>query len=96
MFRNHPKDISSLVQQFLRNNSLETPMQQQRLVDSWEKVAGEVAARYTIEKRLKNQTLWIRLNSPALRSDLQMQRTSLINRLNHIAGAQIITDIRFC
>ena len=71
-------------------------MQQQRLLDSWEKVAGEVAARYTIEKRLKNQTLWIRLNSPALRSDLQMQRTSLINRLNHIAGAQIITDIRFC
>ena len=96
MFRKHPQDISLLVQQFLRTNSLDTPMQQQRLIDAWEEVAGPLVARHTEEKRLQNQTLWIRLDSPALRSDLQMQRTNLIAQLNKRAGAMIITDIRFC
>lgn len=79
----------------MRNQGLETPLLQRRLVNAWEEIAGETVARYTAEKQIRNQTLFIKLLNPALRSDLSMQKSLLITRLNDHVGAQIITDIRF-
>lgn len=95
MFKRHPRDISDVLRSFLRTNGLETPLLQRRLVDAWEEVAGEVVARYTEEKSIRNQTLWVKLSSPAMRADLQMRRTTLVNDLNAKVGAQVITDIKF-
>lgn len=94
MFKQHPRDISDVLSAFLRNNGLETPLLQRRLVDSWDEVAGDVVARYTEEKAIRNQTLWVKISSPALRYDLQMRRSDLVRDLNARVGAQIITDVR--
>ena len=94
MFRQHPRGISDVLSAFLRSNGLETPLLQHRLVDSWEEVAGSMVARYTEEKKISNQTLWVKISSPALRSDLQMRRSDLVRELNDRVGAQIITDIK--
>lgn len=93
MFRNRPKDISLLLQQFLRDNCLETPMLQQRLLNVWEEVAGDTVARYTEEKIIKNQKLIVKISNSALRADLQMKRTALKDALNKRVGAFIISDI---
>lgn len=93
MFRRHPKEIEGLVRQFLRINGLETPWLQRRLTEQWDEVAGNVVARYTEEKFVKNQTLWVKIGSPAVRADLQMRRSQLVTMLNERVGAQIITDI---
>jgi hypothetical protein len=52
--------------------------------------------RYTLNTYIYNQTLFVRLSSPALRSDLSMRRQDLISQLNTYVGSQVITDIRFC
>ena len=93
MFRNRPKDISVLLQQFLRDNCLETPMLQQRLLNVWEEVAGDTVAKYTEEKTIKNQKLIVKISNSALRADLQMKRTALKDALNKRVGAFIISDI---
>jgi hypothetical protein len=54
-----------------------------------------VIARYTLNTYIYNQTLYVRLSNPALRSDLSMMRTELVKKLNDVAGQQIIVDIRF-
>ena len=95
MFKRDIHDVSELVNAFLRQNGLETPLLQRRLIDSWGKVAGKVIERYTEEKYIRNQVLYIKLSRPALRSDLSMMRTVLVNRLNQEVGAKIIIDIRF-
>jgi hypothetical protein len=43
-----------------------------------------------------NQTLYVRLSSPALRAELSMRRQELTNKLNTYVGSQVIADIRFC
>ena len=96
MFRRDVKNIRELVLRNLRVQGLETPLLQKRLVDSWPEVAGPAIARYTREVRIHNQTLFVGLTVPALRSDLSMRRQEFVNKLNHHVGAQIITDIRFC
>lgn len=95
MFKRKALPLDQIVQQFLRESGLETPLQQKRLIDSWEKVAGKAVARYTQEKFIRNQTLFIKISNPALRADLSMMREELVNRLNQEIGSRLITDIRF-
>ncbi len=70
-------------------------MLQRRLIDSWGKVAGEITEKYTAEKFIRSQTLFVRIVNPALRSDLSMMKSELIRKLNEEVGSQIIWDIRF-
>lgn len=94
MFRREVKSISDLVQQFLRNEGLETPLLQKRLVDAWDTVVGPTIVRYTGDKFIKNQTLFVKIHNPALRQDLTMMRSQLVRRLNQMVGSQVITDVR--
>ena len=79
----------------LREQGLETPLMQKRLVEAWPEVAGPVVVRYTLNTYIYNQTLFVRLSNPALRSDLSMMRGELVKKLNDVVGEQVITDIRF-
>ena len=95
MFRRDVKNIKDLVMQNLRENGLETPLLQKRLVDAWPEVAGPSVARFTREVSIYNQVLYVKLSSPVLRTELSMRRQTFIDKLNHIVGTRIITDIRF-
>lgn len=78
----------------LRAQGLETPLLQKRLIDAWDTVAGPTVARYTTQKYIKNQTLYVRIANPALRQDLSMMRSQLLQRLNSHVGSMVIADIR--
>lgn len=82
------------MQQFIRDEGLETPLLQKRVIDSWEKVTGQVVAQYTGEKFIKNQVLFVKIINPALRQDLSMMRTQLTRRLNDAVGTTVISDVR--
>lgn len=95
MFRKKVRSIGELLPEFLRNEGLETPLQQKRLIDNWENVVGKTIANYCGEKFIKNQTLFVNLKNPALRADLTMNRSILVRQLNEQVGAQVIIDIKF-
>lgn len=95
MFRRKVQSMQTLLPDFLRRQGLESPLRQRRLLTSWDDVVGEPIARYTSERFIKNQTLFVKVNNPALRADLSMGRGILVKRLNECAGAQVIVDIKF-
>lgn len=95
MFKRDVKPIGELLLRALRNNGLETPLLQKRLIDSWPEVAGPVVQRYTQRLNIYNQVLYVSLSNPALRADLNMQRRQLVAKLNARVGSNIIVDIRF-
>lgn len=95
MFRRKVKSIADLLPEILRHEGLETPLRQQRLLSSWDEVVGKPIAQYSGERFIKNQTLFVKINNPALRADLTMGRSLLVRRLNEKAGGQVIVDIRF-
>lgn len=96
MFKREVKDIRELIMRNLRQQGLETPLLQKRLVEAWPKVAGSAIAAYTLNTYIRNQTLFVHLSSPALRADLSMRRQHFVALLNNEVHSQIITDIRFC
>ena len=95
MRRSKSETLDTLIGEFLRQEGLENPLNQYRLVDSWPKVVGPTIARYTGEVFIKNQTLFVKVKSAPLRNDLMMGRTNLVRQLNQHIGAQVIADIVF-
>ncbi len=95
MFKRDVKQIKDLLLQVLREQGLETPLLQKRLVEAWPEVAGPMVASYTLNTYIYNQTLYVRLSNPSLRADLSMRRSELTKKLNDAVGEQVITDVRF-
>lgn len=94
MFRRNVQTLDEVLMKMLRAQGLETPLLQKRLIDAWDMVAGPTVARYTTQKYIKNQTLYVRIANPALRQDLSMMRSQLLQRLNSHVGSMVIADIR--
>lgn len=96
MFKRNVVPIRDLIMRNLRQQGLETPLLQKRIMDAWPAIAGQNVAHYTQDTYIRNQTLFVRLTSPALRSDLSMRRQEYVRLLNEYVGNQVIADIRFC
>ena len=95
MFRRKVEVLDDVLNHFLRNEGLETPFLQRRLINAWEEIAGKTIAKYTQEKFNKNQTLFVKIINPALKADLTMMRSELIRKLNAYVGSMLIADIKF-
>ena len=78
---------------FLRSESLESPLNERRLINAWSEVMGPTIASYTRDISIKNQVLFVHLSSAVLRQELMMERKRLVQRLNEHVKAQVITDI---
>lgn len=95
MKRTNSESIGDLIRQYLRQQGLEAPLNEHRLLQGWTHVMGPIVARYTRDLVVRNQTLYVRLSSPVIRQELMMQRRELVTRLNAYVGAQVICDIVF-
>lgn len=94
MFKKKVLSVDEILPMVLREQGLETPLQQKRLIDSWDTVVGPTVARHTGDIFIKNQTLHVKIVNPALRQDLSMMRTQLVKRLNAAVGVFVISDVR--
>ena len=95
MFKRSSLLIRDIILKNLREQGLETPLLQKRLIDSWSEVMGQLIASYTDDLYIRNQTVFVKLKNPALRSELSLQRQEIVRRLNSHVGSQVIADVRF-
>lgn len=95
MKRKNAEQIGILIQNFLRQESLESPLNEQRLLSAWPEVMGPVIAQYTRNLFIKNQVLYVQLSSAALRQELMMGREIIVRNLNSHVRAQVISNIIF-
>ena len=95
MSRNDAEQIGEMIRKFFRQNGLESPLNEYRLVQAWKYVVGPAIARYTSNLYIKNQILYVHLTSSVLRQELMMGRELLVRNLNKQVGAQVIVNIIF-
>ena len=87
--------INNLLDLWLRNEGLETPLLQYKMIKGWAKVMGPTVAQYTKEVNIFNNTLRVKITSPALRQNLLMMRTEIARMMNDYVKAQIIQEVSF-
>ena len=95
MKRGETKSIAELVKVMCREEGLETPLNEYRLVQAWSQVLGPAVRSYTKELFIRNQILYVKVTSSVLRQELLMNRKTLVRKLNDHVKAQVITDIVF-
>ena len=95
MKRNDAQQIGDMIRRFFRQNGLESPLNEYRLVHAWNDVVGPVISRYTTNLYIKNQILYVHLSSSVLREELMMGRDMLVRNLNQQVGAQVKVNIIF-
>lgn len=95
MRRQKPQELSALMRAFLREEGLETPLNEYRATQAWPQVMGEAISRYTTGVDVHGGVMYVQLKSPALKANLMMSRQILVKRINDYVGAQVINNIIF-
>lgn len=94
MFRRKVKNLDDIMNTLLREQGLETPLLQRRVLDAWDEVVGPTISGMTADKFISNQTMMVKITNPALRNDLSMMRTEILSKLNSHVGQIVIYDLK--
>lgn len=95
MERHKSVPISGLLDLWLRNEGLETPLLHHRMIKGWPHVMGKTVAQYTGHIGIYGNTLRVQIKSPALRQNLLMMRTEIARKMNDYVKAQVIQEVTF-
>lgn len=94
MKRRTEQSIGQLVNAYLREEGLESPLNEFRLLNSWSEVMGKVVARYTGQLFIRNEVLYVEIKSAPLKADLLLQRSAIVEKLNGQVGFHVIKDLK--
>ncbi|MDD3078919.1 MAG: DUF721 domain-containing protein [Paludibacter sp.] len=87
--------LKEVIGQVLRENKLEKPLLEKRIIDAWPKVLGTNISKYTTDLSIRNKVLYVSLSSSVLRHDLFLSKEKILQSLNQSVGTEVIRDIVF-
>ncbi len=89
------QSIGDALRRFLRQEGLETPLNEHRLIAAWPEVVSKTVADRSKAVCIKGRVLHVQVTSAPLRESLVYNRRLLTDRLNAAVGAHVIDDITF-
>ncbi len=95
MKRSSAQSVGDIINQVLRQERLDTRLDEQRALALWPKLVGQGINRYTTDRSVKNGVLTFTISSAPLRNQLMLSRSSLIARINETLGREVIKEIIF-
>lgn len=87
--------LKDAISAFLKENNLESKLNETKVISAWEGVVGKLISRHTEQMYIKDRILFIKVDSAALREELSYQRSKLVKKLNLAAGIEAIDDLKF-
>ena len=87
------KPLGDLIKEFYELHKGPDYMDEIKVINSWSKVVGPFIASHTIDLSIKNNILFVRVDSDALRSELSYSKSLLMKNLNAIAGKEMVKEI---
>lgn len=83
------------VEQYLKAMGIDQKVLEQQILDKWEELMGDAVAKRTDSKEIRDEVLYLKINSSVMRSELFQMRSVIIKRVNDSAGFAIIKDVFF-
>jgi len=93
--KTNDRPLKDVVLEILKKYRLQDHLEETRLVGEWEKIAGKIIAAHTSGLYIKDGILFVKVDSAALRQELQYRKEKLIDILNKNAGKVLIREIIF-
>ena len=93
MSKHNEHSIRDAINHLLKTYKLDERLAERRLLNAWEEVMGRMIANHTKDLYVKHRQLFVTLDSAALRNELSMARTEIVQMMNEAAGAAVIDDV---
>lgn len=93
MRRSKTISLAEAMKDYIREMNLEGKLLEVNLINSWEEVVGKAISSRTGKVYVKDQVLYVHLNSSVVRNELLMLKEALKEKLNERAGKEVIKDI---
>lgn len=87
--------LKDVIDRWLKAYRLDGKMKEMDIIYAWPEMMGKAVANRTRQLTIKNQTLYLKMDSSVMREELSYGKQVIIERINQKAGFQIITDVWF-
>ena len=87
--------IGDIMDKLFKAYGLNDKMKEMDVIDAWEEMMGKAVANRTDKLFISNKVLHIKLNSSVMRDELSYGKQVIIERVNSVAGQEIVTDVWF-
>nr|WP_297410629.1 DUF721 domain-containing protein [uncultured Alistipes sp.] len=85
--------MGDLLKEFFSRPYIAAKVAEGKLPDTWREIVGERAAAETVELKLENRVLYVRIRSSILRSELFYQREALRREINERSGVKLVNVV---
>jgi predicted nucleic acid-binding Zn ribbon protein len=89
------KTIGELIPALLRKLGLERGVKEHEILGRWAEIVGPKIAEVSSAERIRDGKLWVAVNHPAWRNELNFMKAELIEKINRELGEAIVKDIIF-
>ena len=93
MKRTNAETVGDIINRLLKEENLDTKLNEQRLLNIWVEIVGPVVARYTSRRYIINKVLYVHITSAPLRNEISLHRSNMLRSLNEAIGSNTIVDI---
>ncbi len=89
------KSIGESIQSLFKQLGHEDKIKQYQVMQEWEKIVGAEISRVAKPERIQEKALIVKVASMSWRTELQMQKRQILQKIKEKIGDKIIVDIRF-
>jgi len=92
---NNSMHIGQAIQQLLNRYHIKSKFDEANLINSWESLVGKPVAKRTKRLYIRNKVLFVELESPALKNDLSIHKSKIIDLLQKEFGPEVVKELVF-
>ena len=89
------QELKSAINLFLKNNTLETGVNQNNALLIWESIVGDKIGQNTTPDKVEHGVLTVKVKNSTWRQELVFEKQNILTKLNLKLGNKTIREIRF-
>ncbi len=85
--------VADIIQQAISSTGNRDEYHKQQVCFLWGEVVGPYINKFTMRRFISGTVMHVYLSSAILKSELSFQKQALVQKLNSLAGKEVITDL---
>ncbi len=95
MRKANDKSLKEAIEQMLQVYKIKQRYDETAIIASWPELVGAPVANRTKEIFIRNQKLFLRIESSVIKNELMMMRSQIIEKINEKAKGILVDEIIF-
>lgn len=87
--------LKNVIEDLLKSYKIKDKFDENRLITNWEQIMGTPIAKRTENIYIKNKVLYAKINSPALRQELNIAKKKVLDLLHEHVDSALVKDVKF-